>query len=1529
MLGVFVPLTACLVSLLLLLAQLIRQRVNTYTSYQYRQLESARPDVADHDNDRMPNADGHGVPLQTTTPPRYVARHGLSLTLVESLAIMATMATAVMPLFDSPLGTLPELRKWQTLAMVLFSTYLSVLLWPAIWFTPARTILLSRCWSHSTALYLLQWICLLVSVHGVIVLPSPDPGNSLATMLLIRFGLFTLLLLLRLFAPRTPVDSSLYPGEETAFPTTSAKVETASLASRLTFSWAGDLVWHGYRNTIQVGDLDDLAHDQKCANIVATFWARFTVPLPLVTRLLRLFKHDLLLQGVWAAGMSVVVFVPVLLLRLIVQYLQDPDLMQRSTAWLCVVGLLTAGVLTGLAETQCEWIGRKVSAKLRAILISEIYAKLLRKKMTVQHVRGGNEEEAEDEDVCASDGNILNLMAVDTTKVSEVGAYLHLIWVTVPLQIVIATFMLYSILGVSGIVGIVLMIALLPLNVLLAKQQGEAQGQVLAATDARVQASNELMSNIRTVKLCAWESGFKARLLGLRGVELQKLRRRYIWWSLSMTVWYCIPMIITTVTLFFYTVIAGRTLETSIAFPALAVFAVLRMPLDRVSDMISFLLQAHVSISRIDKFLQEREMTKYPQLQSDGTGIGFDGATLKWPTGEQLVQTSAAEQPFRLTNLSIEFQPKKLNIIFGPSGSGKSSLLFALLGEMELLRGRVLVTYQQNGQQDERLIGPEDRSKGFFTATAFCPQEPWIQNTTIMANILFGLPLDAQRYQSVLGAVALSQDLASLDKGDQTLAGERGSRLSGGQKQRVALARALYSHAPHVLLDDCLSAVDSRIAKHIFFHAIRGPLMEGRTCILATHNTHLALPHCDYAVCLQNGQVKAQGTLDALVKAGVVSEDVLDRKGEQSSYDISLDDHGSIHAAASPGNMQQGDERQAQDLVGEAERDYEEDKFSGAVSWEVIKSYITCMGSVLFWAVVAFAFAGQQLASLGTNLWIKEWAHQYDQLSSSSKAASASNPRDSVNAPFYLGVYAAACIAFVLISLFRDAVTFYGALNATARIHEGLLSAILYAKLTFFDRTPLGQIINRFSKDVEAMDQELAPYAISTLNTLSGLVMIIGLISAVFPAFLAAAVAIGLAYYAIGAVYINASRDLKRIESVERSPLYQHFGESLKGYVSVRAYGCVASFTTQLYDMVDRYNQPHLLLWASKEWLLFRINCMSALVSSLVGVFILWDIDSIDPGVAGLVLTYAATFTENVLYFVQLYAEVQQSLNSVERIIEYGQIEQEATEPLKPRLATSPGRMSERGVRFRQYTTRYAPGLEPALRDISFEAGAGQRVAIVGRTGAGKSTLTLALIRGLEADNGQIDLDGIDIASLPLEELRQAVTVVPQDPSIFQGTLRDNLDPLHRQSDEQLRAALRSVRLAESLPTGNGTDLDTATGGLSLGQRQLLCIARALVRQSRVLVLDEATASIDHDTDALIQETLRSSVSDNTTLLTIAHRLHTIADYDRVIVLDHGRVVEQGSPAELLQRQGPEAVFRSLCEESGDLERIQKAAGEF
>lgn len=1470
--------------------------------------------------------------LDTSVPEPYITTISPLIAILEALGLLSDVIIGIVCMLhggapqDCPLA----------FASVLFSVYLLLLL-------AGRSYSNEFCLqSHSVGLYAVRWLCTAFIVPAMFVEQS---GLLTYTAILARLAIFTTLCLFHCIAPRAPTQISYRDDVLSSKP---GRDEKASLLSRLTFFWINGLVWKAFRRSLDASDLYQLNRNQTSAVLAPRFRATTAATLPLLWRIYHFFKYDYLKQVVWAALTSVAVFIPPMLMRLILQYLESQNEMARSTAWLCVSGLLTSGLLAGIADCQCNWLGRKIGAKLRTILITEIYAKVLRKSIArpLQAELEPQSDKKANTEGQASHGNILNLISVDAEVISEISGSLYLVWVTFPVQTVIGIYLLYRILGVSGVVGVVFVIALLPLNILVSQRVMAAQGHVLAASDARIQASNELLHNIRTIKYCALEVPFKERVLERRGPEIKRMRSRFIWWSISMILFYSLPFIMTVLTFFCYTIVLGNNLGTSVAFPSLAVFAVLRIPLNRMADSITFLLQAHVSLLRISEFLKERETGKYIQLsRSDTSFIGFDDATLAWPASRPtnpldegciILTEMPSFRPFRLQSLRIAFQKSALNVVCGPSGSGKSSLLLALLGEMDLIRGQVFFPHNEI---KSNLTGLQTPTNSLLETTVYCAQEPWIMNRSIRANILMGMPFNDSRYERVLHAVALLQDLDALDQWDQTLAGENGSRLSGGQKQRVALARALYSHSKYVLLDDCLSAVDFRTANHIFFHAVKGPIMRGRTCILATHHTQLAIPHCEHIVILDAGKVKAQGSIEELMSAGFIGADMMEGKEETLSWDEKLIKPPTLASGLDSLSSKSSSleiESLCRDFQAEKREtkpDYEERKSEGAVPWSIVRAYLVAMGSGRFWIIILLGFAVQQLAALGTSLWIKEWAFQYDRSKMEPILVSRSSTDDArkpakIGAWYYLTIYSVIGISYALITLLRDLLIFYGSLKASSQIYERLLNSILYAKLLFFDRVPLGQITNRFSRDVEVMDQSLATFSINAFQIAATLAMVVVLISIFLPAFLLVAFIIFLAYLCVAAVYICGARDFKRIEAVERSPLYQQFGETLAGCVSIRAYARTSMFTTQNYELVDRLNQPYLLQWASKEWLTVRISFLSSMISFSTGAFVLWKLDSISPGAAGLVLTYTATFAESVPWLVQIYAFIQQDLNSVERIIEYTEVEQEAAKPLKTAAQNLPYNWPSQGaIRFHDYTTRYAPELEPALEHISFDIRAGERVAIVGRTGAGKSTLALALIRGLEADGGQIEIDGIDIASVTLRQLRQVVAIVPQDPKLFDGSLRDNLAPLQRHSDDEMLEALRAVRLLGATDPGSITysDLDSAADILSRGQRQLLCIARGLLRRSRVLVLDEATASVDYATDEAIQAGLRASIAAGTTILTIAHRLLTIADYDRVVVLDAGHVVEQGSLRELLGRRGEGAIFRRLCAESGDIEEIERA----
>ncbi|EPS34428.1 hypothetical protein PDE_09392 [Penicillium oxalicum 114-2] len=1630
-LQVLLPLAACALSLLILILHLIYRYVASRKSVSYKVLSTEATD----DENIAPSPENESDPLlQEAAQIEQLElevdrpRGEVAVVVVEIAALIGEVALHVVVLTTAGWGrhgALPATAGLVSWGYTLFLVLVRLLL------SSFDLSSAPRLWTHTAVLYGAQWLFNVMVFRSAVIHPISRRALTLSS---IQFALSSFLLLMTLTTRRgnKPV---LVEREEGLEP---PHYPRASLLSLATFAWLDPLVWKAYRQTLELPDVWNLTPTQKAAAVLTDFRNR-QMKGSLAWKLVRFFSGTILKQGAWTIFADLFVFVPSLLLKAILEYVEDPRSTTPNAAWLYAILLFFSALIQGVAAGQALFIGRKMGVRIRAIIIGEIYAKALRRKAgaatdaarkaiedtkTTDAVKpqkkklfsfgrkkkaasaNGQDAEAAPTKPVAADlddtaaqanvGTIINLMAIDSFKVSEVGAYLHFLWASVPTQVIMAITLLYKIMGFSAFAGIVLMALMLPVNLFIARQFSKVQSAILKGTDARIHATNEVLQNIRIIKYFAWEQRFQDVVNEKRKTELKSLRRRYILWSCAATVWYGTPILITLLSFFLYTVVEKKQLTPSIAFPALSMFSLLRVPLDQLADMVAHVQESKVSLDRVDEYLNEEETEKYAQLRETSATngpprVGLEGATLTWGTVNPRPEASSSStgtDAFRLIDVTVDFPVGRLSIIAGPTGSGKTSLLMALLGEMRLVEGRVHLP----GGVCNRAELPVDPETGLIDSVAYCAQEAWLVNATVKENIIFASPHDEKRYRAVLKACALERDIEILDAGDQTLVGEKGISLSGGQKQRISLARAIYSSARHLLLDDCLSAVDSHTAKHIFRQALTGPLMMHRTCVLVTHNTALTVPQADHVVVLENGKVAAQGKPDELAASGALGDEFMksvpasrvssrglsrvpSQHGDEDAEENSVTANGNANGSAT---KPQQDEKSP----------LTEGKAVGSIKWSTVIMYLRSMGSWYYWVLAVSVFCMQQLGSVSTNLWIRQWANSYRtsgvvaeseagnyaaaahlrpptftvgsvskmntwntlQLGSQSELTTANDGQ--VDVGYYLGVYALLGVAYIIISLSREAVLFWGSLHASWKIHDNLLRAVMHAKFRFFDSTPLGQLMNRFSKDVEAVDQEVAPVAIGMLHSLASVIMIVILISVITPGFLIAGLFITLVYTALGAIYLNSSRDLKRLESVQRSPLYQQFGETLNGIVTIRAYGDGPRFIVDNHRRINAYNRPHLYLWASNRWLALRVDWTGALVSFFSATFVLINVGKIDAGAAGLSLTYAVTFTENVLWLVRLYSEVQQNMNSVERVREYLEVDQEAAAVI-PESRPEANWPTQGAVEFKGYSTRYRPDLDPVLKEVSFAVKAGEKVGIVGRTGAGKSSLALALFRGLEAEKGQIVIDGIDIGAIGLRDLREAITIVPQDPTLFTGTIRSNLDPFGLFSDEEIFTALRRVHLIGSSASGTATPTTSTTAvdlpgtndaaalvdnknvfhnldslvsesgsNLSQGQRQLLCLARALLKKPRVLMMDEATASIDYATDAKIQVTLREL--HDSTIITIAHRLQTIIDYDKVLVLDHGRVVEYDHPWTLINKE--DGLFRSMCDNSGNMEVLLDGA---
>ncbi len=1525
--------------------------------------------------------------------------------------------------------------------------YIFVLVLIRLLATAKKPSRMPNLWYHTAFLYVIQWILVALLFRSEIIHPRSHWAQGL---MIADFVTATLLAIIAVTSRKgnkvvvLEYEDGLEPSHE----------PLANLFSIVTFGWVDAIVWQGYRKPFELSDVWNLATKDKAAAVIADF-RQFKKTTKLAWHLLKYFKRDLLIQAAWAMVSGLFTFAPTLLLKAFLEYVEDPAGTPVNAAWFYMILLAVSSCIKAITDGQALWLGRKICIRLRAVIVGEIYAKALRRKAaagtdTVLGEAKKSEEAADaggknkegskkrkeadtnpspdPTDSQVNVGTIINLMAVDSFKVSEISAYLHFLWGSTPVQLILCIVLLYRILGWSALASIVMMVLVMPLNFFIAKQFTKVQKKVMAATDVRIHTTNEVLQNIRIIKYFAWEQRFGQIVNEKRAVELRALRNKYILWTGAATVWFGVPLLITFFSFLLYTVVEKRPLIPSVAFTALSLFGILRYPLDQLADMIAHVQESKVSVDRVEEFLNEDETEKYGQLLQGRKGengdpiIGFDKATLTW--GGKDAQKANGQTSFRMIDMDIRFLIGRLNIIVGPTGSGKTSLLMALLGEMTLIEGSVFLP---GGQSRETLR--EDPETHLTESIAYCAQQAWLANDTIKQNILFAAPLDESRYKAVIAACALERDLEILDSGDSTLVGEKGITLSGGQKQRISLARALYCNSRHVLLDDCLSAVDSHTAKHIFEHCIMGPLMLGRTCILVTHNIALCVPSSHFVVALLNGKISAQGSPDEVLASGGLGDELLKpRPGSKGGSQIhsqnlsALDLDGEAkkntnshlpeangHANGAPKEPESKSKSKDENANARTET-----RATGSVNIKVIKMFLVAMGPWHYWLLAFAAFGLQQLGSIACNVWIRTWANQYTRSSQnvgsiaaatdlrttshlhgsafssntfsssssfwslplSSKSSSSGRVMASsdgeIDAWHYLIIYALFSLFYIVISLVREAYIFWGSLRASKTLHTRLLDSVSRAKLQFFDTTPLGQLMNRFSKDIEAIDQDVAPVAVGVLGCLFSMISIVVLISVITPGFLIAGFFITIIYFAIGQFYLRSSRDLKRLESVQRSPLYQQFGETLSGIVTIRAYGDERRFIRDNQTRVDTHNRPFIYLWAANRWLALRVDFTGALVAFFAGAFVILSIGTIDAGSAGLSLTYAVMFTENVLWLVRLYSMNEQNMNSVERVKEYIEVEQEA-EAVIDEARPAENWPSQGAIQFMNYTTRYRPDLEPVLKDLTFSVQPGERVGIVGRTGAGKSSLALALFRGLEATEGKIVIDGVDIGLIGLQDLREAITIVPQDPTLFTGTVRSNLDPFSLFTDEEIFATLRRVQLigaptsaAESsssspvVPTmpdlpdsppspKNDSDDDSdkdltkkmtnsrknanvftnlsspiaeSGSNLSQGQRQLLCLARALLKAPRVLLMDEATASIDYATDGKIQDTLRDVKE--STILTIAHRLQTIIDYDKILVLDKGKVIEYDAPWELISRE--EGIFRGMCEMSGDLEALTEEA---
>lgn len=1578
--------------------------------------------------------------------------------------------------------------------------------------------------------------------------------------------------------------------------------DRATLWGWMTFGFVNPLVAKGAEGPLTESDVFELSPHHRASPLLHRF--ETVKGKTLLRKIWVINSLDLLMDGLLTLVSVVFNYAGPFFLKRILDAISDPTPHAIARAYVYAFLTLLCSLLKNQADMQHLWFGRQAVTRTRSILMSAIFEKAMKrkdfsgitagkkggsggkgkisiKKAVLESMTKRDKSKAKDGKAASAGadiGKIVNLMSADASKSSQILGQVYNLY-GAPFEIIVGTFFLYQLLGISAFFGFLALVMVAPLNHYLSKRRIFISRGIAAARDRRMAIVNELFISVKFIKLCAWDERWIKRSEKAREKEIKWILRERFNMIYLAFVWTVAPIMVSLFS-FLAFVAQGNELTVSIAFTSIVLFNLLRQPLNVLPNFLAQLLQARVSLERIAAFFAEEEVEDaFSTLKMQGglvdstprdATVGIIGnANFVWnsiespeskkPSASTDTHTfengtnnpgntsptdsnpSSDDTRFELRDINIIFPEGELTLVTGPTASGKTALLLAQLGEMTMsapseitVSPRVLLPKYQHAPPDEY---------GYRPCVSYAAQTPWLEHLSIRDNILFGEPFDSERYWNVIECCALRTDLEILEDGDLTEIGERGISLSGGQKARVALARAVYARSKIVLLDDPLSAVDSHTARFLYENLLRGPLLQNRTVILVTHHVELVLPAAYYYVQMLDGHIEIQGPVAELQASGVLDDlDVqlvshtdkhpgdTDEEGEDSNQEsdnrkrVVLRDEGWIRA-------QQDAEKTRKPPRKLIE---EETRRLGNVQWSIYETYLRASG-YWTWFFVLLLIGVAQLFGFLDKYWLKVWGEAYGDTEAITSVAThhiltSLDPRDAVAGTtphqllftsqihaqtlpsarhhplFYVAIYGIIGVGAVIITSINTVVQYNGGVRASRKLFSRLLNSLVHATMRFHDTVPTGRILNRLSRDMEVVDSSVSDSLRAVMFRVATFIASIIIVTYVFPAFLIPAVVISYLYVQISKGYINAGRDMRRMQSTTKSPIFAAFGETLEGIVTVRAFGAERRFLAILLRRIDLTTKMWYGWWTMNRWLLLRFDALGAFSIFIITLFALSGY--ISSGWAGITITSAMQFTLSVYWTCRLATQLELDLNSVERVVEYLDLPQEPPSVIKgkepPAYWPSTSAPGNTFIQVENLVIKYSPELPSVLHGVSFSLSAGEKVGLLGRTGSGKSTLAMSLLRFVEPSGGRILIDGIDITSIGLRDLRSRVTIIPQDSVLFSGTLRENLDPFEEHTDSECLDALYRVHLltpgarvrpptisidtatpirnhnnilgrplspepdpmhvdldadaaksgllrtdtmvvrndgssegsttpsmigandgythghkrTESdltnfrfaggpesgavSPTGalspisrpqgvhfaglmrypnSGIDtplrkedssrsidpavsaifnaagssrqrmntrlagesgmasragttsdaplltLDTqvAPGGanFSNGQRQLISMARALLRRNSVVILDEATSSIDFETDAKIQATVREEFN-SSCLLTVAHRIRTVIDYDRLIVLDKGRIVEFDTPWKLIQKEG--GVFRDMCLKSGQMRELESMA---
>lgn len=1268
----------------------------------------------------------------------------------------------------------------------------------------------------------------------------------------------------------------------------------------MTVSWTAPLLALGKQRQLNEDDIWQLPYEFQHTFLHDAF---------------RQLKGSVLRRLLVANWADLVIMVGLEILELITNY-SDPILLQqllkamqdlsqqKRPALIYALLILLVRVLNAQSEVFSLWYERRAYERSRGELITMLYEKTLHRKVVAQpkdsekesndeselarvnttnsadeatpllarkdaakpnlfrrtlkqlnqvwvNFRIGTKKTDDKKQGPAAFGKILNLMRADSYEVAQrFWEFQDLI--EKPLGLLISLFLIWRLLGWPAFVGIAVIVVAQIINYFLTLVDIRLEKARRVTTDKRLQQTSQYIESIRHLRWYGWQNHWLKNVFKARQGELNMRVVSYIWVQLMVLNNVISSGSVIVAAFWAYTSLAKRQLSVDIVFPAIQIFGMVEDNMESLPDLIQALANAYVALKRIQVFMEEPNKLESGSDANDipEQEIVLSNASYAWPGLTESV----------LHDISAAFRPG-ISVVTGEVAAGKTALLLSILGELDIQKGTI--------------TKPK-------IPIAYCAQSPWLQSMTIRDNILFNAPYDSDRYRKTLQVCALVHDLASFEKGDLSPIGENGIGLSGGQKMRVALARAVYSDASILLLDDPLSALDQQTSEYILAECFQGDLMKGRTVVLVTHRTDLCEPIADQIVVLKQGQLTAtQSHTEALVNGHSIN-------GNGGNDNLPTNGETKLLQEAIPDKFEEEEHRQHGDI-------------RARVYWEYIKA-----GNISAWFLIIFAIALVRLTTIGENWYLKEFSEAYGDTTVMLFRQSEyrdyadipttnpslldrlfdrfPDPRKNVS-PWLLGLLGITLAQALALLLSRTAILTTRYLSGK-NLFRAVMHKITNTTFRYYDITPVGRLMNRLTSDISQLDGGIGADLYMFLWYTITWVFSIGVIATITPVFLAVSVVVTGSFVWIFFQFLPTSQSLRRLETVSLSPLMTNFGALLQGLTTVRAFRAEDRFQAKLVKVVDTFQAMDHFYWSVQSWLSYRLEIMSAISTFALTTIAIYT--NLSAGLTAFVLVSAQKFVTTTHQLCRTYGRLQVNFVSVERVVELLDLEQEPSNPVPP-PAWWPS--YDGSIVFENVTIRYAPHLEPALTDISFELKGGTNTAIVGRTGSGKSTLAAALLATVPIEKGRILIDGVDLATVDRQALRTRITFLAQEPVLFEGTLRHNLDPTHTHTDAECANVIS--RVADRFGWTLTTMIETGGKNLSQGQRQLVGLARAILRRSSIIIMDEATASIDVDTAWAIQRVLREELK-GSTVITIAHRTAAVRDADQSIVLANGRLESFG-----------------------------------